>query len=638
MTQYAQNSAHKSMGVSKTSGANQYSRSSYGGGYRPNNPNGPRGFDMGKPKKNRSPKKIILICLITVIVFFAGIVGVDFLVNNGRVHAGVKVEGIDVGGMTKAEAATELQAKLDSRLAGSSVTIKPDSATQERLRNRAVSETGEVIVVSDETAVEGEQSDLSWTYTAADLGVSVDATTLVEEAYAVGQITDFMNFFPGIFERLGCYFGQTDLEASAEYNEEAFSAVTKSLNDTVSIEMVNCNIALDVEGNATVQIGQIGEKVEETTLKEKISQVFFGDAAGTIDIPTVAVPFAIDEAEAQAVADTVNSAIAEPVTLTYEGGSWSVERPTLGSWVVTTTEGEGEDVRLVPSLDTTKTYDGMQAILGDVGYGSAQNATIDVSSGAPVIVGGEAGVGPDLNAATIELTTILFGHSASERVVNLVSGQVQPAVTAEDVAAMGIRELITTYKLSYGTGSGSNREYNIEHCLDTLNNSYVAPGANWNWNEVVGPCNLENGYREASVIGADNEYTQAAGGGICNVATGVFNAAYEAGLPVVERSNHSLYQANYPLGRDAAVYWEYPTLVFSNDTDNYILMTVSYDGSYMYISIWGTNQQRSVTSENSEWKTHEDGATSITNYRKVYNADGSLRYEDSFYSYFPSTD
>ena len=43
------------------------------------------------------------------------------------------------------------------------------------------------------------------------------------------------------------------------------------------------------------------------------------------------------------------------------------------------------------------------------------------------------------------------------------------------------------------------------------------------------------------------------GGGICQVSTTVFNAAFEAGLKIKARTNHALYISHYPLGRDATV-------------------------------------------------------------------------------------
>ena len=68
---------------------------------------------------------------------------------------------------------------------------------------------------------------------------------------------------------------------------------------------------------------------------------------------------------------------------------------------------------------------------------------------------------------------------------------------------------------------------------------------------VVG-FNFKFGYKNAGAI-VDGEYTDEIGGGVCQVATTVYNAVYDAGYPIVERHNHTLYIASYPEGRDAAI-------------------------------------------------------------------------------------
>ncbi len=61
------------------------------------------------------------------------------------------------------------------------------------------------------------------------------------------------------------------------------------------------------------------------------------------------------------------------------------------------------------------------------------------------------------------------------------------------------------------------------------------------------------------------------GGGVCQVSTTVFNAAYEAGLPITARTNHALYISHYPLGRDATVNYPDIDLKFVNDTAHWLL-------------------------------------------------------------------
>ena len=69
-----------------------------------------------------------------------------------------------------------------------------------------------------------------------------------------------------------------------------------------------------------------------------------------------------------------------------------------------------------------------------------------------------------------------------------------------------------------------------------------------------------------------NEFAEEVGGGTSQVATTVFNAAWEAGLEITERHPHSLYISRYQLGRDATVYWPSLDLKFLNDTTSWVLV------------------------------------------------------------------
>ncbi len=138
-----------------------------------------------------------------------------------------------------------------------------------------------------------------------------------------------------------------------------------------------------------------------------------------------------------------------------------------------------------------------------------------------------------------------------------------------------------------------------------LNNSIVkANGGQWSFNEVAGDCNAERGFKGAGTI-VDGQVVDDIGGGICQVATTVFNAVYEAGLPVVERQNHSLYIASYPAGRDAAISWPELDLVWSNDTNCDILVQTSWTDSTVTVTLLGVDPGYSVESVEGEFK---DGA------------------------------
>ena len=94
------------------------------------------------------------------------------------------------------------------------------------------------------------------------------------------------------------------------------------------------------------------------------------------------------------------------------------------------------------------------------------------------------------------------------------------------------------------------------------------------------------------------------GGGVCQTATTLFNNAFELGLPIVERHNHSFYISHYPMGRDATVSWGGPDFAFRNDMEHGLLIKASYTDSTLTFSFYGTDEGRrvtSVTGSQSNW-------------------------------------
>ena len=87
------------------------------------------------------------------------------------------------------------------------------------------------------------------------------------------------------------------------------------------------------------------------------------------------------------------------------------------------------------------------------------------------------------------------------------------------------------------------------------------------------------------------------GGGVCQVSTTVFNAAYEAGLPITARTNHALYISHYPLGRDATVDYPDVDLKFVNDTPHWLLLRTFVGSDSLVVTLYGTPQHRRVVTD-----------------------------------------
>src|SRR5581483_11157153 len=165
--------------------------------------------------------------------------------------------------------------------------------------------------------------------------------------------------------------------------------------------------------------------------------------------------------------------------------------------------------------------------------------------------------------------------------------------TTEDAKAMGISGIVGSYTTYFG--GAPTRIHNVEVVSHLIDNTLIGPGKEFSFNATTGERNEAKGLLEAPVI-INGELENGLGGGTCQVSTTVFNAAYEAGLPITERTNHALYISHYPTGRDATVNYPDIDLKFVNDTEHWLLLRTFVSSSSLSVNLYGTPQHRRVES------------------------------------------
>jgi len=172
---------------------------------------------------------------------------------------------------------------------------------------------------------------------------------------------------------------------------------------------------------------------------------------------------------------------------------------------------------------------------------------------------------------------------------------IEPEPSVVEWYARGVRELIGEGVTSFW-GSSRARIHNIRTGAGHLSGTWIPRGAEFSFNRAVGEIDEEHGYVESLVIVGDAT-EKGVGGGICQVSTTTFRAAFFAGLPVTERYPHS-YQLRYyrPVGLDATIYQPWRDLKFTNDTPGDVLVLAQVRGYKLYVRLFGT-RDRSV-----EWK------------------------------------
>jgi vancomycin resistance protein YoaR len=280
----------------------------------------------------------------------------------------------------------------------------------------------------------------------------------------------------------------------------------------------------------------------------------------------------------------------------------------------------------------------------------ARDAGFAVHGSHVTIVPAQTGVAIDVPRTTASV--LAAAGRRTHRVARISEAVVQPSRTTAAAKAMGISGLVSSYETFFG--GIPNRIHNVELVSHLVDNKLIAPGATFSFNGTTGARTAEKGFLTAPVI-INGELQTGLGGGVCQVSTTVFNAAYEAGLPITARTNHALYISHYPLGRDATVDYPDVDLKFVNDTPHWLLLRTFVTSSSLSVNLYGTPQHRRVETQTAPLrvvgstpvqrsldKTLKPGqivvddpgvppeATSVR--RLVYSASGKLLYDNTWYS------
>jgi vancomycin resistance protein YoaR len=284
----------------------------------------------------------------------------------------------------------------------------------------------------------------------------------------------------------------------------------------------------------------------------------------------------------------------------------------------------------------------------------AKDASFAVSGDRITVVPSATGL--TLDAPRSAAAVLAAAERPADRVARLVLVAQQPSRSTADAAAMGISGTVGSYETFYG--GDPNRIHNVQLVAHLVDNKLIAPGATFSFNGTTGERSAEKGFLEAPVI-VNGELQTGLGGGVCQVSTTVFNAAYEAGLRITARTNHSLYISHYPLGRDATVNYPDTDLKFVNDTGRWLLLRTWVGPSSLTVTLYGTPQHRRIetttaplsyvaappitktvdaTLKPGQVVVDDPGvpAQSTSVERKVFSANGKLLSDEKWYSSYRS--
>lgn len=342
--------------------------------------------------------------------------------------------------------------------------------------------------------------------------------------------------------------------------------------------------AVSAKGVFRVIPSQSGDAVDGPALAAALERaVLAGDRS--VAAPLTHVEPELTTAAAEEAVAEAQELVREPVELVFRGDVVGALQPALLARLVRfRADGDRFRVTFAPGriAKAVEPYlDGHRR--------RALNARFVVEGERVRIAPSRPGLAPDGPWIADSITA---AASSPVRRASLRLKQTRADVTTAEARELGIVERISTFTTEMGPSS-ENRIHNVQLMARYIDGTIIRPGERFSFNESVGPRTVERGFREGQMI-IGSLLVPSIGGGVCQTATTLFNNAFELGLPILARRNHSFYISHYPLGRDAAVSWGGPDLAFENDLESGILIKTSYTRDTLTFSFYGTDPGRRV--------------------------------------------
>lgn len=126
---------------------------------------------------------------------------------------------------------------------------------------------------------------------------------------------------------------------------------------------------------------------------------------------------------------------------------------------------------------------------------------------------------------------------------------------------------------------------NINLAISKLNGVIIENGAEFSFNNTIGPMNEGNGFKKATGFDSNGKKIKISGGGICQISSTLYNCALIAGFDITERHPHSKRVYYVPKDKDATILYGSLDLKFVNNSGSKVRIDASATKSTVTITL-----------------------------------------------------
>ncbi|GMQ93030.1 MAG: VanW family protein [Acidimicrobiia bacterium] len=500
------------------------------------------------------PRKTIFAAVpLAILLLPVGIYIADRATSTQEVARNVTIDGIPVGGMTRADATLAV----------------------ESYENQLRTNTG-VFAVNGATF---KLSPISIDLT-ADVRSAVDAAFLVRRDGGV-----FANFSSWI----SSFSTSQDAPLSIAFDHDAIEQIVAEWEtDAIPNPAYNGNVSV-VDGVITPNYPKAGQSLNRDAAHgQVVAEMSTLDKAGVtlevIDSTPILTNADVDAAAAE-MAQMIDSSI---TMISAEVGFRTTFRPEqLSSAVRADLSPAGTE--LIVSFDADRVLEILEPRRTEYEIEPIDaQFDIDLETDEFTIVPGRSGTLLDTERLLSEMKTTALGSDVGE--FPLLVGA-EPSFTTEAASSFTTLGPLAGFTTEHPANQA--RVTNIQLMADAVNGAIVLPGEEWSINDHVGQRTEAKGYIAAPAIinGApyccDNPAN--IGGGVSQFGTTLYNAVFYSCLDDVDHTPHSLYFTRYPMGREATLGFPNPDVRFGNNTEYPIVIATAYTDTSITVKMYGDN-------------------------------------------------
>ncbi|OKL54030.1 hypothetical protein BSZ39_06390 [Bowdeniella nasicola] len=495
----------------------------------------------------------VIIGAVVAVLLIAYVAAAAFA--GSKVPRDTTVSGVQIGGMSASEARSTLNSAFEEKLAA---PLKLAVGDQE----------GELVPAD------------------AGLGVDIDSTVKKLTGFTLDPRVVFAHFTGG-----------AKLDPKVTSDDAKLTSALTSIGDSLKTDPVDASVVFE-DGKPSITEPKDGNTLNVDEAVPEVKSNFLS-ATGPLKLPTTSTAPKVGQEQLDAAKrDIIDPMTSGPVTVKV--GDTSVELPVAELTAIATVDVAGNKL----TLDQDKLKELVVEKSPELGS-SGTDAKIVMEGGKPVVVPSKPGRALNADDLAAKVTT---AAQSSEKTANVEMSESDAEFTTEDANKLGVKEIIGEFDTPLT--ADRVRTKNLIVGSKIISNTLIKPGETFSLLQALGPVTYERGFVDSGVV-ESGFATKALGGGLSQLSTTTFNAAFFAGMDLVEFRQHSRYFSRYPEGREATLWGPSLDMKWKNPTQYGVLVDAYVANNRVHVRLWSTK-----TFEVKSWTSPR---RNITSPQVVYN-------------------